>query len=139
MDTGTILLAVAGFLAGHYVLKLVLEPAVEARKLIATARTTYDFYRDISMNPPPPQTPAQPPQFDASQALRRAAGDLRVVPSSVLFYDWVRYPFDLPPRDRLELVASRLISLSNNLFGASSIAIESAIHYSDDIREAVGW
>lgn len=66
MDTVAILLAVAGFLAGHYVLKLILEPAVAARKSIATIRTTYDYYRNIWANPPAPQTPASPDQVEAS-------------------------------------------------------------------------
>lgn len=131
--------AVAVFLVGQYVLKLVLEPAVAARKSIATARTTFDYYADIWANPPAPQTEASSQQFEASQALRRTAGELRVIPLSVLGYDWVRVPFRLPARDRLERAARNFLGLSNNLFGSSSIALESANRYSDELKAAFGW
>jgi len=139
MDTWTVVLAVTGFLAGQYALRLVLEPAVEARKQVVGVRTTYDFYRNVAMNPPAPGTSVRPDQLQASEALRRAAGELRAVAPSVLFYDWVRRPFDLPSRDHLESVARNLIGLSNNLFGSSSMAVESAIRHGDEIREAIGW
>lgn len=79
MDTWTVVLAVTGFLAGHYALRLVLEPAVEARKQVVGVRTTYDFYRNVAMNPPAPGTSLRPDQLQASEALRRAAGELRAV------------------------------------------------------------
>jgi hypothetical protein len=128
------------FLVGQFVLKLMLEPGVAARRTIAEARTTFDYYADIWANPPQPrQTPASEEQIEASKALRRAAGQLRAAPASVLGYRMVRVLLDLPSESDMREGAKNFIGLSNNLFGGGSHAFDHAMTYSDAVTKIFGW
>lgn len=139
MNFGEVIAGVLVFLLGQFVLKLVLEPVVGVRKVLATTRTTFDYYADIWANPPPPATPAGPRQLEASQALRKAAGELRVAPVSVLGYRLIRRLFGLPSESQLNGAARGLIGLSNELFGSSASSLDFVHRSSDDVKRNLRW
>jgi hypothetical protein len=139
MDVIAAVSAVVIFLVGQFVLKLMLEPGVAARRTIADARTTFDYYANVWANPPQPRQPASDEQLEASSALRRAAGQLRAAPASVLGYRVVRRLLKLPSESEMREAASNLIGLSNNLFGGGSHAFENAMAYSDAVTKIFGW
>lgn len=139
MDLAAAITAVLVFLAGQFLLKLTLEPAVRARETIVRARTTLDYYADVWANPPAPRTEPNARQNEASQALRRMGGELRTIPSSVLGYTLIRRLLSLPPREQLNVTATGFIGLSNNLYGSSSSALDHANRYGDQIKQAMHW
>ena len=139
MDIAAAIAAVLVFLVGQFVLKLTLEPAVRARETIGRARATLEYYADVSANPPAPRTEPNERMHEASQALRRMAGELRTIPSSVLGYRFIRRPLSLPHHGQLDAAVRGFIGLSNNLYGSSASAIDHASRYSDQVKQAMRW
>jgi hypothetical protein len=140
MDLGAVVVGVSIFLLGQFILKFVLEPVVAARETLARAQETFLFFADMHSNPmaPGPSGPTQR-QLEASDALRRTGGSLRVIPASLFGYRWVRRPFGLPSTDQLNAAATGFIGLSNNLFGSGSFSMDFAVRYSDAIKRALHW
>lgn len=139
MDIASALAAVVVFLAGQFILKLTLEPGVRARETMGRAHATFDYYADVWSNPPARDVAPQQRQHEASEALRRTAGEMRTIPASVLGYELVRRGLRLPSNASLDAAARGFIGLSNNLYGRSSRAQDSAFRYSDTVKQALNW
>jgi hypothetical protein len=142
MEGEPVVTGVLIFLLGQFVLRMILEPVVAARKTLAVARTTFEYYADLWANPPPGREATSEQELEArreaSSSLRRTAGELRVVPSTVLGYKIIRRLFDLPSPQTLDVAAKGFLGLSNSVFGGSDHSLAHVIRNSDDIKKSLG-
>jgi hypothetical protein len=114
------------FVFGQYFLKLVLEPAVELRKVIANVATALTEYCNLYSNAGSTLDFLVAPSIDASKNIRRLAAQLQAQAYTVVGYRFVQKFFALPPRGDVIKAVSELIGLSNSFPGSSAIALNQA-------------
>lgn len=139
IDLWAAIAAVLIFLIGQFILKLMLEPIVIARGTLAKARITFDFFANVWANPPMSPSGSSEGRREAQNALRLTAGELRVIPASVLGYRLVRRAFGLPSPDALKWASTSFICLSNGLMGGTEYSLRHVQQYSDEVKAFLKW
>jgi len=107
------LTAVVVFLIGQAVIRFVLDPLVEMRKLIGQLATDLVYYRNRFSHPPGNTTEEW---IEATSTYRRHAAALRSLPLAVPFYNSLANLFSLPCRQQASEASSNLIGISNMTF-----------------------
>lgn len=107
------------FVLGQYFLKLVLEPAVELRKIIASVAAALTEYANLYSNAGATHEFLINPSIEASKNIRHLAAQLRAQDYVVVDHHLVRRILTLPPRNDVIEATSVLIGLSNSFPGMS--------------------
>lgn len=105
------------FVLGQYFLKLVLEPAVELRRAIATVAAALTEHANLYGNAGAMGEELSVPGREAAKDVRRLAAHLRSLDSVVAGHGAMRCILGLPPRNDLIEATSELIGLSNSFPG----------------------
>ena len=112
----TIISGVAVFVLGQIFLKLVLEPVHRFKTTVSDISYALVFYADIYTNP---GITGEEREAETKQKLRTLSSELNAATYLIPKYEWVRFLFGLPDRDKVEKAAGMLIGLSNSLRGAT--------------------
>jgi hypothetical protein len=115
MLTAALILVGAGllFLVSQFVAEGIIKPYVEYRKVLADISYTLIYYAHIIISEP--ASWKRDEQAEISERLRQLSARLRAAITALPFHELMRSFQLVPPQDRIQDAANRLIRMSNLL------------------------
>jgi len=131
----TVLSGVATFVLGELVLKLVIEPVQDTKRLIGQIANSLTEHASVIHNP---GVPSQDAMKATSQHLRKLSGQLESQLYLVPVYRVTAFVFRLPSRKKLLAAVKALMGLSNSVFRASDGIYEQNANRVEVIHDSLG-
>ncbi len=115
MVTAFLTLIVVGglFLVSQFVAEGVIKPYVEYRKVLAEISYALIYYAHLIISEP--AISKRDEQAEISERLRQLSARLRAAITALPFHELIRLFHLIPPQDRIQDAANRLIRISNLL------------------------
>jgi len=108
------LIVVGGlFLVSQFVAEGVIKPYVEYRKVLAEISYALIYYAHLIISEP--AISKRDEQAEISERLRQLSARLRAAITALPFHELIRLFHLIPPQDRIQDAANRLIRISNLL------------------------
>lgn len=115
MVTAVVIFVGAGvlFLVSQFAAEGIIKPYVEYRKVLADISYTLIYYANLIVSTPAHSKRDE--QAEISERLRQLSARLRSAITALPFHELVRLFQLIPPQDRIQDAAARLIRMSNLL------------------------
>ena len=101
------------FLVSQLASEGIIKPYVEYRKVLAEVSYTLIYYASLIVATPAHSKREE--QMEISERLRQLSARLRSAITALPFHDWMRLFKLVPPQERIQDAAARLIRMSNLL------------------------
>ena len=131
----TVILGVITYVLGQLVLKLLIEPVQETKKLIGQIAHSLTEHANVIQNP---GVPSEEVMKDTSQHLRKLSAQLETQIYLVPMYSVTAFIFRLPSRNQILSAARSLMGLSNSVFRASDGIYKSNAKRVENIHDSLG-
>ena len=131
----TVISGVITYVLGQLVLKLLIEPVQETKRLIGQIAHSLTEHANVIQNP---GVPDQEVMKNTSQHLRKLSAQLESQLYLVPIYTVTAFIFHLPPRKKVLAAARSLMGLSNSVFRASDGIYEQSSKRVENIHDSLG-
>ncbi len=131
----TVLSGVITYVFGQLVLKLLIEPVQETKKLIGQISHSLTEHANVIQNP---GVLEQEVMKNSSQHLRKLSAQLESQLYIVPIYTVTAFIFRLPPRKKILSAARSLMGLSNSVFRAKDGIYEQNSRRVENIHDSLG-
>ncbi|MDC8450810.1 MAG: hypothetical protein LV473_20995 [Nitrospira sp.] len=120
MNTTVVLTVISGVLVyvlGQLIVKFVIEPVQETKKLIGYIAHSLIEHANVISNP---DVTSKEDKIATSQAIRKLSAELRAQLYLVPKYHVTAFIFRLPSREKMLSATTSLMGLSNGMFGKTT-------------------
>ena len=131
----TVIAGVVTYVAGQLVLKLLIEPVQETKRLIGQVAHSLIEHANVIQNP---GVPSEDAMKTTSQHLRKLSAQLEAQLYLVPTYPTTARIFCLPSRDEVLSAARSLMGLSNSVFRASDGIYKANAKRVENIHDSLG-